>query len=61
MILKHTMVQFTVLLSEIEIDKEVGLPVARDKIRLAAERILHNEGADQTHILDCPDYPALCD
>ena len=63
MILKNTIVTFTVILPELEVDPNLGIAVARDKIRCRAEHLVSDkmsEGVDSS-IKDCPDYPALCD
>ena len=60
MTLKNTIVIFTVILPELEVDPNLGIALARAAIRIAARTEI-KLGADETTIKDCPDYPALCD
>jgi len=65
--LTNVIVQFTVTIPEIEVDKELGLPIARDKILSYAKAFVVDDydvpiaGTFTPCIKDCPDYPALCD
>jgi len=59
--LKNIIVIFTVIIPEIEVDKELGIVVARDKIRCVAKHRAFKTGDVEVSIKDCSDYPALCD
>lgn len=60
--LTNVVVQFTVTIPEIEVDKELGIELARGKIITRAEIFVSDQVSQQVDVIikDCPSYPALC-
>ena len=58
--LLNTIVTFTVTIPEMEVDPDLGIAEARDKIFCRAEQIVVDRLAQAAIITDCPSYPALC-
>lgn len=65
--LTNTVVTITVTIPEIEVDKELGLDFARyvcleQACQVVSSFVNNNAiGKVTRNIIDCPDYPALCD
>lgn len=59
--LTNVVVQFTVIIPEIEVDKEFGLQTCRVNIIFKAFEQAENDVTilGKGKIIDCPDYPAL--
>ena len=58
--LLNTIVTFTVTIPAMEVDPDLGIAEARDKILCRAEQIVVFKLADAATVIDCPSYPALC-
>ena len=58
--LLNTIVTFTITIPAMEVDPDLGIAEARDKIFCRAERLVHDKFSDTAIITDCPSYPALC-
>ena len=60
MILKNTIVTFTVTIPWVELDPSLGLERARTILKFEATNQLTYNKDYEVKINDCPDYPALC-
>jgi len=58
--LLNTIVTFTVIIPTMEVDPDLGIAEARNKIFCRAEQLVVDRLADAATINDCPSYPALC-
>ena len=58
--LLNIIVTFTVIIPAMEVDADLGIGIARDKIFCRAEQIIVDRLAQAAIITDCPSYPALC-
>lgn len=62
MMLYNVVVQFTVTIPELEVDKDLGIAAARLSILKAANHeFIRGNGPDSSQIIDVPNYPALRD
>ncbi len=62
--LTNVVIQFTVTIPELEVDKELEIGIARSKCFVGAHLLLMLTAPDaiiEKKIKDCPAYPALCD
>lgn len=59
--LTNIVVKLTIIIPELEVDPELGLRAARHKVTKYVHNQLYTDSPyDEFNIVDCPDYPTLC-